>query len=384
MLGRVFVCAALAAVATSVDLQFQDAVPHDKCGVLSFVNDMNELELYALGEDRSLLHKRQLCSGGWTKWTSMGGVWNSGPAVVLNFDSETTIFITGSDKAIWRKQATNRNSTEFTNFKSMGGRFSSGPSATTDSEGLIHVVARGVDRALWHCMQERAEDGTLGWSEWKSLGGTLTSSPQVIVDNEGLLHVFARGMNRALIQKQTIVNETYYISWSPWMSLGGNLASSPKAVALSDSMGFLEVFSRAADKGLWRLRQALDAENLNEPVKWDAWEGLGGSVSSGPAAAVNSFGNLDLFVRGTDKAVWHKQQIVVSEDGTEEWTSWESLNGITSTAPSVAREEEGLVHVFVRGVDRSIWAKYHVRGANATVSWTPWYSLGARTLKWNC
>jgi len=373
-----------AVLATSLALPFSDAVPHDKCGVFSFVNDMNELELYALGEDRSLLHKRQLCSGGWTKWTSMGGVFQSGPAVLLNFDSETEIFITGADKAMWHKKATNRNSTDFTSFRSMGGRFSSGPSATTDSEGLIHVVARGQDRALWHCMQERQADGNMGWTEWKSLGGTLTSSPQIIVDNEGLIHVFSRGMNRALIQKQTIVNETYYISWSPWMSLGGNLASSPKAVALSDSVGFLEVFSRAADKGLWRMRQALDADNLNEPVKWDAWEGLGGSVSSGPASAVNSFGNLDLFVRGTDKAVWHKQQIVVSEDGSEEWTQWESLNGITSTAPSVAREEEGLVHVFVRGVDRSIWAKYHVRGANSTVSWTPWYSLGARTLKWNC
>merc|ERR1711971_1329851 len=102
----------------------------------------------------------------------------------------------------------------------------------------------------------------------------------------GLLHVFARGMNRALIQKQTIVNETYFISWSPWMSLGGNLASAPKAVALSDSVGFLEVFSRADDKGLWRNRQVLDPEQVDEPIMWAAWEGLGGSVSSGPASTV--------------------------------------------------------------------------------------------------
>jgi hypothetical protein len=385
MMGaRALIAALCVATALSVDLPFMDAIPHDKCGVFSFVNDMNELELYALGEDRSLLHKRQLCSGGWTKWTSMGGVFSSGPAVLLNNDAETEIFITGADKAIWHKKSTNRNSTEFTAFRSMGGRFSTGPSATTDSEGLIHVVVRGVDRALWHMMQKREADGTLSWGEWTSLGGTLTSSPQIILDNEGLLHVFARGMNRALIQKQTVVNETYFISWSPWMSLGGNLASAPKAVALSDSVGFLEIFSRAADKGLWRKRQVLDPDNVDEPIKWATWEGLGGSVSSGPASAVNSFGNLDLFARGTDKAIWHKQQIIVSEDGAEDWTQWESLAGIVSTSPSVAREEEGLVHVFVRGVDRSIWAKYQVRGANSTVTWTPWYSLGARTLKWNC
>jgi hypothetical protein len=383
MRGAAAVFAAVC-VASVAALPFQDAVPHDKCGVVSFVNDINELELYALGEDRSLLHKRQLCTGGWTKWTSMGGVFQSGPSVILNFKAETEIFITGADKQIWHKKSTNRNSTEFTPFRSMGGRFSSGPSAVTDSEGLIHIFARGVDRALWHTMQIRADDGTVSFGEWSSLGGTLTSSPQAVVDNEGLIHVFSRGMNRALIQKQSVVNETYHISWSPWMSLGGNLASSPKAVALSDSVGFLEVFSRAADKGLWRKRQVLDPENLDEPIKWATWEGLGGSIASGPASAVNSFGNLDLFVRGTDKAIWHKQQIVVSEDGQEDWTAWESLAGIVSTSPSVAREEEGLVHVFVRGVDRSIWAKYQVRGANSTVTWTPWYSLGARTLKWNC
>lgn len=381
----VAVCLASVA-ALSVENAFSDAVPHDKCGVVSFVNDMNELELYALGEDKSLLHKRQLCSGGWTKWTSMGGIFNSGPSVLLNQNAATSIFITGANKKVYRKEASNRNSTEFSPFVEMGdGAMSSSPSAATDAEGLIHVVARGIDRALWHIEQLRGADGAITWSEWASLGGTLTSSPQIILDNEGLLHVFARGMNRALIMKQTIVAaEDLSVRWSSWVSLGGNLASAPKAVVLSDSVGFLQIYARAADKGLWGLRQELDPDNLDEPIKWSAWEGVGGSVSSGPASAVNSFGNLDLFVRGTDKAIWHKQQIVVSEDGTEEWTAWENLNGIVSTAPSVAREEEGLVHVFVRGVDRSIWAKYHVRGANSTVSWTPWYSLGARTLKWNC
>jgi len=58
--------------------------------------------------------------------------------------------------------------------------------------------------------------------------------------------------------------------------------------------------------------------------------------------------------------------------------------GIVSTTPAVAKDDEGLVHVFTRGVDRAIWAKYQVRGPNSTISWTPWYSLGARTLKYNC
>jgi len=376
----------VAALATAGAMESQgiDDIPHDKCGVITFVNDAAEVELYALGEDRSLLHKRQLCTGGWTKWTSMGGVFSSGPKVIMNWNHEAEIFILGADKTLWHKKASNRNSTQFTAFATMGGHFSTAPTAVTDSEGLIHVFVRGIDRALWHKMQKRLPDGTLGWHDWVSLGGTLTSTPEALLDPEGLIHVFARGMNRALLHKHTVINETYHITWSPWESLGGNLASAPRSVALDNSVNFVEIFARAADKGLWRKRQTLDPDNLDEPVKWSVWEALGGIFSSGPASIVNSNGNIDIFARGTDKAIWHKQQILTNDEGTEDWTAWESLGGIVSTTPAVAKEEEGLVHVFTRGVDRAIWAKYQVRGANSTISWTPWYSLGARTLKFNC
>jgi len=382
MASAVFVALlALVAAVAAVDV---DSIPHDKCGVTTYVNDATELELYALGEDRTLLHKRQLCTGGWTKWTSMGGVFTSGPQVIMNFNHEAEVFIIGADKTLWHKRAVNRNSTQFTAFRTMGGHFSTPPTVATDSEGLIHVFVRGMDRALWHKMQKRLDDGTLGWHDWNSLGGTLTSTPQAMVDSEGLMHVFARGMNRALLHKQTVFNETYHVSWTAWESLGGNLASAPKAVALGDSVNFIEIFARAADKGLWRKRQVLDVENMDFPVKWSVWEALGGVFSSGPAAIVNANGNLDVFSRGTDKSIWHKQQVLSTDQGIEDWTPWASLGGIVSTSPSAVKEEEGLVHVFARGVDRAIWAKYQVRGANATVSWTPWYSLGARTLKYNC
>lgn len=385
---------ALAAVSCAAAIDV-DTVPHDKCGVSTYVNDASELELYALGEDRTLLHKRQLCTGGWTKWTSMGGAFTSGPEIVMNNDHEAEVFILGADKTLWHKRAVNRNSTQFTAFRTMGGTFSTGPSALVDSEGLIHVFIRGMDRALYHKMQKRLDDGTLGWHDWNCMGGTLTSAPQAVVDNEGLVHVYARGMARTLLTRQTLFNKTMdqvHIFWSPWTSKDGQLASSPKAVALTDSINFIQIFVRAADKSIWRKRQMFhesemaDNDDFESYGVWDStWEDLGGAFSSGPAAIVNSNGYMDVFARGTDKAVWHKQQIMQDSTGGEEkWTEWGSLGGIVSTTPTVAKEEEGLVHVFARGVDRAIWARYQVRGANSTVTWTPWFSLGARTLKYNC
>jgi len=380
MRGTCVLSLAALAVASAVDV---DTIPHDKCGVTTFVNDATELELYALGEDRTLLHKRQLCTGGWTKWTSMGGVFTSGPQVVMNFNHEAEVFIIGADKTLWHKRAVNRNSTQFTAFRTMGGHFSTAPSVLTDSEGLIHVFVRGMDRALWHKMQKRLDDGTLSWHDWNCMGGTLTSAPQAMVDNEGIVHVFARGMARTLLHRYTVFNDTFHISWTSWQTMDGQLASAPKAVAISDSVNFIQVFVRAADKGMWRKRQVLDNENSDFPVKFATWEQLGGVFASGPAAVVNANGYVDVFARGTDKAVWHKQQILHNAEGEEEWTSWGSLGGIVSTTPTVTKEEEGLVHVFARGVDRAIWARYQVRQRNGT-EWTPWFSLGARTLKWNC
>ena len=40
--------------------------------------------------------------------------------------------------------------------------------------------------------------------------------------------------------------------------------------------------------------------------KWSEWESLGGELTSDPVAVSLGNGRIDVFVRGTDKALWHK------------------------------------------------------------------------------
>jgi hypothetical protein len=87
--------------------------------------------------------------------------------------------------------------------------------------------------------------------------------------------------------------------WNEWESLGGELISDPTVISLGNDR--IDVFVRGTDKALWH--------KMWNGKKWNEWESLGGELISDPT--VISLGNdrIDVFVRGTDKALWHKMWI---------------------------------------------------------------------------
>src|SRR5581483_7891113 len=84
---------------------------------------------------------------------------------------------------------------------------------------------------------------------------------------------------------------------------------------------------------------------------WSGWESLGGVLTSGADVSSWGSGRLDVFVRGTDNALWHKWY-----DGS--WHDWESLGGVLTSDPSVASWGSGRLDVFVRGLDSVLWHKW--------------------------
>ena len=63
---------------------------------------------------------------------------------------------------------------------------------------------------------------------------------------------------------------------------------------------------------------------------WSNWEDLGGVLTSGPGVSSWAANRLDVFVRGTDNALWHKWW-----NGSS-WNGWESLGGVITSAPTAA------------------------------------------------
>ena len=84
--------------------------------------------------------------------------------------------------------------------------------------------------------------------------------------------------------------------------------------------------------------------------------------------AVNSF---DLFVRGTDNAIYYRQR-----DTSGAWGSWTNLGGRLTSDPSAASYSSGsALFVCARGTDGAFW--YRASGP----SWTNWNTLGGRLLE---
>ncbi len=140
--------------------------------------------------------------------------------------------------------------------------------------------------------------------------------------------------------------------WSGWESLGGVLTSAP--AVCSWASGRLDVFVRGTDNALWHKWYS---------GGWSGWESLGGVLSSGPAAVSWAPNRIDVFVRGTDNALWHKWY-------SGAWSGWESLGGVLTSDPAVCSWASGRLDVFVRGTDNALWHKWYSGG------WSGWESLG--------
>jgi peptidoglycan hydrolase-like protein with peptidoglycan-binding domain len=143
------------------------------------------------------------------------------------------------------------------------------------------------------------------------------------------------------------------VHWSGWESLGGVLTSSPSVSSWAS--GRLDVFVCGTDSALWHKWYSNG---------WSGWESLGGVLSSSPAAVSWGPNRIDVFVRGTDSALWHKWW-----NGSA-WSGWESLGGVLSSGPAVCSWAAGRLDVFVRGTDSALWHKWYSNG------WSGWESLG--------
>lgn len=140
-------------------------------------------------------------------------------------------------------------------------------------------------------------------------------------------------------------------------NLGGRTGSAPATTTYGSKTA---VAVRGTDNRVW-LR-------TGTPGHFSGWHSLGGKTYHGPALVGDSSGRLDVFVTGTNRALFVRSY--VPGDG---WTGWRSLGGILSTGPGAVLAD-GSADVFAAGTDRAVWARSRTRG-----HWGRWHSLGGRT-----
>ena len=140
-----------------------------------------------------------------------------------------------------------------------------------------------------------------------------------------------------------------------WTSLGGMVTSSPGTSTWAANR--VDVFVRGSNNAVF--------QKTWNGTSWSSWTSLGGVVIGAPDVASWGSNRIDLFVRGSDSALYHRFW-----NGTA-WSSWERLGGLLTSAPAVASSGSGHLDVFVRGSDNAL---YHL--AWTGTAWTKWERLG--------
>ncbi len=239
-----------------------------------------------------------------------------------------------------------------------------------NDNGLLEIFTVTSDKTLWHRKQ-----ATLGadWSNWASLGQPLpglNGYTAVAANKDGRLEVFCTGIDGALWHIWQVAPNG---NWSAWTSLGN-----PTGVSLvllidvhQNSDGRLEVFVAGSDNALWNIWQTKPGGN------WSSWGFLGtppGITSiSYPVAGENADGRLEAFIIGSDNALWHKWQ--TKPGGT--WGGWFSLekpsSGNAFFIPFIRKNDDGRLEVFTVGTDGMLW---HLWQVAPNAAWSQWTSLG--------
>jgi hypothetical protein len=119
----------------------------------------------------------------------------------------------------------------------------------------------------------------------------------------------------------------------------------------------LDILVKGTDDAMWHKYWGVTG--------WGGFEPLGGIITSQPNVVSWGPNRLDIFIKGTDNALWNKWW-----DGST-WGGWVSLGGILTSAPQAVSWGPNHLDVFIRGNDGAWW---HRLGNG--IAWGAWESLG--------
>jgi len=187
---------------------------------------------------------------------------------------------------------------------------------------------------------------------------TPASSPAV-TDS---LYLFVRGSDNALWYKYWTGT-----TWTTATSLGGVLAAGSSPAATSPGTNAIDVFVQGTNGAVY------EKTTTNNGTTWSGWTSLGGGLAAGSSPAATSPGTsaIDVFVQGTNGAVYEK----TTTNSGATWSGWTSLGGVLAagSSPAATSPGSGQVDISVLGTGNVLWWK---TTTNSGASWSGWMSVG--------
>ena len=199
---------------------------------------------------------------------------------------------------------------------------------------------------------------------WLDLGGNFTYAPVVVSPSPGRLAAIGIQEDQALYWK-AYRNGAWELTW---MKIGGTWGTAISAV--SRSPGFINVYGSDSEGG--NLQQSAWTLDDGGSAKWLGIFNLGGACFGSPSVAAWNSSREDIFVRGSDNALWHLYW-------NRSWSLWESLGGIITSSPLVVSSEENWLDVFALGGGnsfcwrgyRQVWMRWDCTSRNLTFESIP-------------
>jgi hypothetical protein len=188
-----------------------------------------------------------------------------------------------------------------------------------------------------------------------------TGPSSFITKDERYFYLFVKGYDGALWYNREDLAKQYEANWGweGWKSLGGQLSSSPCAVSRQD--GVINVYVRGTNGAVYARPYSNGA--------WHAWGFVGGQVAPGTGPGASGWpGREDVFVEGTNGALYQKTW--TSAGG---WSSWTNLGGVLTSSPAANSRTTGLIDVHVRGTNGADYYRSYYNGA-----WHAWAYLGGQ------
>lgn len=214
--------------------------------------------------------------------------------------------------------------------------------------GVYHHIT-GVDLGL-HCVEvigySEVEQCWICKNSWGSTFGGAGGFFKIGYGEAGIDTEFP------FWTAQGVVIPTH--GWQGWSGLGGIITSKPSAV--SWGVNRIDVVVRGTDSAVWH--------RWWDGTAWFGYESLGGIIQGAPTICSWANGRLDIFAIGTNHHLFHKWY----QGG---WSNWEDLGGVLSSEPAAVSWGPNRIDVFARGMDQAMWHLYW-----DGTGWHGWESLG--------
>jgi hypothetical protein len=181
-----------------------------------------------------------------------------------------------------------------------------------------------------------------GYSGWIELGGSWETvyPPTALTWGQDRIDVFLVDPNTKSLYHRYF-DGNYWQPPASFNDLGGYCTSRP--VAVSRGPGFIDVFARGGDAGLWHL-------SYTSQNGWSDWVSVDSATQINAEPEAVSWGvgnNIDVFAWGEDNALLHKTLSV--KNGVTNWapsTGYDNWGGTLAGPPKAVCDGADRVHAF--------------------------------------